>query len=48
MFHAAEDTKAAARTMWQQNSSELGSTMPWPADQLRDLVSYLQRARDAG
>jgi hypothetical protein len=47
MFHAAEETKTAARTMWQQNSSELGSTLPWPADQLRDLVGYLQRAREA-
>ena len=48
MFHAAEETKTAARTMWQENSSELGSTLPWPGDQLRDLVGYLQRARDAG
>ena len=48
MFHAAEETKTAARTMWQENSSELGNTLPWPADQLRDLVGYLQRARDAG
>ena len=45
MFHAAEETKTAARTMWQENSSELGSALPWPADQLRDLVGYLQRAR---
>lgn len=48
MFHAAEETKTAARTMWQENSSELASALPWPADQLQDLVGYLQRARDAG
>ena len=48
MFHSAEDTKAAARTMWQENSSELSGRLPWPADQMRDLVAYLQQAREAG
>jgi MerR family transcriptional regulator, thiopeptide resistance regulator len=48
MFHSAEDTKAAARNMWQENSSELSGRLPWPGDQLRDLVTYLQQAREAG
>lgn len=48
MFHSAEDTPAAARNMWRENSSELSSGLPWPGDQLRDLVAYLQQAREAG
>jgi DNA-binding transcriptional MerR regulator len=47
MFHGGEGTKTAARTLWQENSSELSSTLPWTGDQLRDLVDYLQQAREA-
>jgi DNA-binding transcriptional MerR regulator len=48
MFHSGEGTKTAARTMWQENSSELSSRLPWTGDQLRDLVTYLRQAREAG
>lgn len=48
MFHSAEETKTAARNMWQENSSELSSRLPWPGDEMRDLVTYLQQAREAG
>jgi DNA-binding transcriptional MerR regulator len=44
---AGEQTKAAARRMWEQNSEEIGQTLPWPADRMRDLVHYLERARQA-
>jgi DNA-binding transcriptional MerR regulator len=51
-FHAAgadgEQTKAAAQRTWQQNSEEIGGRLPWPVDQMRDLVRYLDRARRAG
>ncbi|MFD9500475.1 TipAS antibiotic-recognition domain-containing protein [Streptomyces sp. NPDC060035] len=50
-FHAegaaGERTKAAARTMWRENSEEIGRSLPQPADRIRDLVSYLERARQA-
>lgn len=40
--------KAAARTMWQDNSAEISRSLPWPADRMRDLVRYPERARQAG
>ncbi|MGV9778994.1 TipAS antibiotic-recognition domain-containing protein [Streptosporangium sp. NPDC003464] len=43
-----ERTRAAARTMWRENSEELGRNLPWPVDRMRDLVHYLERARQAG
>jgi MerR family transcriptional regulator, thiopeptide resistance regulator len=43
-----ERTKAAARAMWQRDSEQLGRSLPWPADRMRDLVAYLERARQAG
>jgi DNA-binding transcriptional MerR regulator len=47
-FHDGDErTGAAARTLWQENSDELGRALPWPTDQLRDLVRYLERARQA-
>jgi DNA-binding transcriptional MerR regulator len=49
MFHDGDDrTSAAARTMWRENSEELGRNLPWPTDRMRDLVDYLERARQAG
>lgn len=47
-FHNNDETKAAARSMWQENSPELSAKLPWPADRLRELVTYLQSVRDAG
>jgi DNA-binding transcriptional MerR regulator len=51
-FHAdggdGEQTKAAAQRMWADNSEEIGRSLPWPADRMRDLVRYLERARQAG
>ena len=47
-FHGSDATKAAARSMWQENSPELSARLPWPAERLQELVSYLQRVRDAG
>lgn len=47
-FHSNDATKAAARSMWQENSPELSAGLPWPADRLQELVTYLQRVRDAG
>ncbi|GAA4578157.1 hypothetical protein GCM10023194_00290 [Planotetraspora phitsanulokensis] len=50
-FHAeggdGEQTKAAARRMWSDNSEEIGRNLPWPADRMRDLMGYLERARQA-
>jgi DNA-binding transcriptional MerR regulator len=46
-FHSHEATKVASRSMWEENSPELSDRLPWPADRLRELVSYLQRVRDA-
>ncbi len=43
-----ERTKAAARRMWRENSEEIGRSLPWPADRMRDLVFYLERSRQAG
>ncbi|GAA5201807.1 hypothetical protein GCM10023346_47060 [Arthrobacter gyeryongensis] len=47
-FHSNDETKAVARNMWQENSPELSAALPWPADRLQELVTYLQRVRDAG
>ncbi|MET7932776.1 hypothetical protein [Streptomyces sp. NPDC005322] len=53
-FHAAgagadgERTRAAARVMWQETSEEISRSLPWPADRMRELVGYLERARQAG
>ncbi|MER5177570.1 MerR family transcriptional regulator [Streptomyces sp. NPDC002896] len=51
-FHAAggmgEGTKAAARTMWRQNSDEISRSLPWPAEGMRELVGYVERARQSG
>lgn len=44
-FHSGEQTKTAARAMWQENSVELSSSLPWSAVQLTALVAYLQKAR---
>ncbi|MEO3927031.1 MerR family transcriptional regulator [Micromonosporaceae bacterium B7E4] len=48
-FHPAgadgERTRTAARRMWDENSGELGRSLPWPADQMRALVDYLDRVR---
>ncbi|MFF3441007.1 MerR family transcriptional regulator [Streptosporangium sp. NPDC002721] len=43
-----EGTKAAARRMWRENSEEIGRSLPWPADRMRNLVHYLERSRQAG
>jgi DNA-binding transcriptional MerR regulator len=48
LFHDDDRTKATARAMWQENSEELGRNLPWPADRMRDLVRYLERARQTG
>ncbi|MFK0008470.1 MerR family transcriptional regulator [Paenarthrobacter sp. NPDC090520] len=45
MFHAAEDTKAAARAAWQENSQAISADLPWSAEQMTGLVKYLQKAR---
>jgi hypothetical protein len=40
-----EDTKRAARAMWTDNSAEVASRMPWPAEELTALVAFVERAR---
>jgi DNA-binding transcriptional MerR regulator len=49
-FHdgAGPDTAAAARAMWHQNSAELATRPPWPADPMIALVAYVDRVRQAG
>ena len=47
-FHRSEGTKEAARTMWNENSTELSQALPWTADQLQALVAHLHAARQAG
>jgi DNA-binding transcriptional MerR regulator len=51
-FHSdgedGERTKAAAQRTWEENSEEIGRSLPWPVDRMRDLVHYLERARQAG
>lgn len=46
-FHGSEGTKAAARTMWNENSSELSQALPWTAEQMQALVAHLHAAREA-
>ncbi|MDQ0770943.1 hypothetical protein QF031_003692 [Pseudarthrobacter defluvii] len=46
-FHSSEGTKAAARTLWSENSAELSQALPWTADQLQALMAHLQEARGA-
>jgi hypothetical protein len=47
-FHAGgEETKDAARQMWQDNSAELSQRLPWSTEQMVELVGYLERARQA-
>ena len=45
MFHAGEETKAAARSMWQDNRTALSADLPWTPEQLAGLMAYLQKAR---
>ncbi len=45
MFHSGEHTKTAARAMWQDNSAALSADLPWTAEQLAELLAYLQKAR---
>ncbi|WP_026537322.1 MerR family transcriptional regulator [Arthrobacter sp. 9MFCol3.1] len=45
MFHAGEGTKAAARSMWQDNQAALSTDLPWTPEQLAGLMAYLQKAR---
>ncbi|WP_323374048.1 MerR family transcriptional regulator [Plantactinospora alkalitolerans] len=40
-----ERTKTAARRMWDDNSEEIGPSLPWPADRMRNLLAYLERVR---
>jgi Predicted transcriptional regulators len=51
-FHAdgeaGERTKAAAQRMWEEHSEEIGRSLPWPVDRMRDLVDYLDQVRRAG
>jgi MerR family transcriptional regulator, thiopeptide resistance regulator len=47
-FNGGDDAvKATAQQVWQEHSEAISRTMPWPADQLRALVAYLHRARQA-
>ena len=45
MFHSGEHTKAAARSLWQDNRAALSADLPWSAEQLAGLLAYLQKAR---
>ena len=45
MFHAGEETKAAARSMWQDNKTALSAGLPWTPEQLAGLMAYLQESR---
>ncbi|WP_370021363.1 MerR family transcriptional regulator [Planotetraspora sp. GP83] len=48
LFHGGDErVKAAAKTMWQENSTELSQRLPWPANQMVSLVAYIERARQA-
>jgi hypothetical protein len=47
MFHSSEDTKAAARATWQENSQAISAGLPWTAEQLGGLMAYLEKARAA-
>jgi DNA-binding transcriptional MerR regulator len=41
-------TKAAAQQAWDDHSEEIGRSLPWPVERMRELVGYLERARQAG
>ncbi|HEY1155870.1 MAG: MerR family DNA-binding transcriptional regulator [Pseudarthrobacter sp.] len=45
IFHSGEDTKAAARAAWQENSQAISADLPWSAWQMTGLMAYLQKAR---
>ncbi|MGN7202381.1 MerR family transcriptional regulator [Arthrobacter sp. SAFR-044] len=47
-FHSSEGTKAAARSMWAENSAELSQALPWTAQQMQALVAHLEAARGTG
>ena len=44
---AGDRTRNATRRVWQENSEEIGRSLPWPVDRMRDLVAYLDRVRQA-
>ncbi|WP_346055460.1 MerR family transcriptional regulator [Amycolatopsis dongchuanensis] len=44
-FHETEQTKTAARQLWQDHGDELAAPLPWPADRLRALMSYVDSVR---
>jgi DNA-binding transcriptional MerR regulator len=50
-FHApgadGERTKAAAQRAWDEHSEEIGRTLPWPTERMREVLQYLDRARGA-
>ena len=48
LVHSGEQTKTAARALWQDNSEALSADLPWSADQLAGLVAYLHEARTLG
>ncbi|MGO4805247.1 MerR family transcriptional regulator [Arthrobacter sp. 2MCAF15] len=45
LFHSGEQTKTAARSMWQENSAALSADLPWSAEQLTGLMAYLEKVR---
>lgn len=45
MFHSGEQTKTAARAMWQENAASLGAGLPWSTEQMAALLVYLEKAR---
>ena len=45
LFHSGEQTKTAARSMWQDNSAALSADLPWSSEQLAGLLAYLEKAR---
>ncbi|MCT9931572.1 MerR family transcriptional regulator [Planotetraspora sp. A-T 1434] len=48
VFHGGDErVKAAAKTMWQENSTDLSQRLPWSADQMTSLVAYIERVRQA-
>jgi DNA-binding transcriptional MerR regulator len=50
-FHAdgpeGERTRAAAQRVWDEHSEDIGRSLPWPAERMRELVGYLERVRQA-
>ena len=45
LVHSAEDTKAAARAAWQENSQQITADLPWSSEDLAGLMGYLAKAR---